>query len=402
MQPVFKNPSDFIGQGADVLVGYLDGADQSAVLSQWKAESESRTPMSMRGTATGTTLLPDFEPATDAPRRDLRGTVCSAPAAGTMASVDSDPQPKSEPICPSLLSTHALSSIYARGMEDRADIPIDHAPITIPNIEIVRFLGGGAFGSVFMGRVRSSGLVVAVKVLKKQTDVDLPLAAANEAVNAAKINHPNVMRVFDLRPVGELWVIVLEFVRGDPMTSYLAPAMVSKVFRRLADAVHHLHSRGILHRDLKPGNIVLRFGTWEPVIVDLGLSLDLNLYDPEEVVVGGTPYFMPAEVLAGGVDPTHDAYSLGVTAATILLGRPLPGAPHDTTQLTEFKREGKFEPALLAAVRSQRSRHSDSFFMRLCRYLSPPPVNAAWISRLIGNDAELRIAALSEALKWRV
>src|SRR5262249_1444292 len=144
------------------------------------------------------------------------------------------------------------------------------------DITLELFLGGGSQGWVYSGRVRSSGALVAVKILNGSY-VKASGAAAREAMTLAKLKHPNVPRVFRFQAYRTYWVVIMELVQGDalgggPLTLEQKKLCIS----RLADTVWHLSEARIVHRDIKPANIVLRYHDHTPVLVDFGLAVDLN------------------------------------------------------------------------------------------------------------------------------
>lgn len=256
------------------------------------------------------------------------------------------------------------------------DLPENHPPILIPNVDLIRYIGGGQFGWVYAGKVRSTGLVVAVKVLRNDPGCDTPRMAANEAINGAKLNHRNIMRVFDLRPVGDYWIILMELVKGDRLSdASLGAVSLKPLLSALSDAVRCMGASKIIHRDLKPDNIVLRQTDGSPVIVDLGISVDLEVFDPASAVIAGTPLFMPPEAIDGVIDIGFDPYSLGVTATMVVTGVAprLPGSIHD---LFGHKRSGRFRQEIVSILGGvDRSI-------------------AEWITALVDNHGAQRLAAL--------
>jgi serine/threonine-protein kinase len=131
----------------------------------------------------------------------------------------------------------------------------------------------------------------------------------------------------------------------------------------------------IVHRDLKPHNIVIRRADGSPVIVDLGISVDLELLDPGSTVIAGTPLFMPPESFDGAIDGAFDPYSLGVTATVAMTGE-YPRLSGNIGDLIRHKRSGRFREEIVGMLGGiERSI-------------------AEWITALIEDRGAQRLAAL--------
>lgn len=266
-----------------------------------------------------------------------------------------------------------------------ADLPPNHEPISVPNVDLEEYLGGGSFGCVYSGRVRSTGLVVAVKILRtdivKTTDEGAQ-GAVREAMIGARLNHRNIMAVFDVRPVGNFWIVLMEFVQGSRLRFLkFEDDHKMRVFGQLADAVKWMGSKHIVHRDIKPDNIVVRRADGSPVIVDLGMAVDLAISAPEEFGVSGTPLFMPPEGFDGKVTLSFDAYSLGMTAFEVLVAGLRLGN-WDLQGIIAAKKSGEFEREISSHLQGKNQE------LRL------------WILDLISADLDKRRLALEKACRW--
>ncbi len=174
----------------------------------------------------------------------------------------------------------------------------------------------------------------------------------------------------------------MELVVGDDLSAAQVQSVEWKrIFGSLADAVHHMSHSNVIHRDLKPHNIIVRRSDRSPVIVDLGLSVDLQVFDPSDAGLAGTPLFMPPEAIDGVITNAFDAYSLGVTAAGVL-AKDRPVFSGDMVQLFAAKKSGKFQEQLIASVSG-----TDGLM-------------GTWIGRLTAHDATVRLAALDEGRAW--
>jgi serine/threonine protein kinase len=263
-------------------------------------------------------------------------------------------------------------------------LPPGHPTVAIPDVILETFIGGGRQGLVYSARVRSSGLIVAVKVLLGDTE-ETGRRALREAKITSKLFHRNILRVFQVQRAGAFWVVVMEFLQGDDLSrSPLPENGVRSCFGQLADAVQVLGSSRIVHRDIKPANIIKRCGDQAPVVVDFGLAFDLDEPDESGDLICGTPVFMAPEAFSGSTPANAwDAYSLGMTAAALLLENGYPRGSSLST-LIQMKVSGSFEAELqgsLGAIRDQAVRE--------------------WCKGLVSRDPGHRLTALGRAVRWR-
>lgn len=202
------------------------------------------------------------------------------------------------------------------------------------NYEILEEIGRGGMGVIYRARQRHSRRIVAVKrVLSYHSDSRETLARfRREAQAAASLDHPNILPIYEVSesedglpffsmkfaPGGTLQQVA-PVLRNDPRQGV---ALVAKVAR----AVQYAHGRGILHRDLKPGNILLD-GRGEPLVSDFGLAkwLDTTSDFTRTLTIFGTPGYIAPEQASGpaaALKPTADIYSLGAILFDLLAGRP--------------------------------------------------------------------------------
>lgn len=262
-------------------------------------------------------------------------------------------------------------------------LPLDHPPVEVPGVVLESFLGGGGQGLVYAGRVQSTGKLVAVKVLARKSG-DPFTWGAREAILAARVRHPNLLRVLRAQPVGKFWVVLMELVQGEELAPGRLPAERARsCFGQLADALRELAAQRLVHRDVKPANILLRQQDGSPVLVDFGLAVDLTepgRIDPE---FSGTPFYVAPEAWRDlPPDPSWDAYSLGVTAAVVLTGPPPSGS--DMPSLRLAKLTGAFDRTIGQAL--------DGIADEGLR---------AWVAGLIDADPARRKAALAAATSWQ-
>jgi tRNA A-37 threonylcarbamoyl transferase component Bud32 len=237
-----------------------------------------------------------------------------------------------------------------RDEAERAGTParepaLTHSPPDLPRYEIGERLGEGAAAVVYRAWDRELGRPVALKVLRDTADVRRTLRARfhREAKIAAGLDHPNIVRVYDLGEVDGRLFMVMELVEGSSLDARLSDPSTPlgeklRLLEKAARGVAHAHARGVIHRDLKPANILVdRAG--EPKVGDFGISLGLDS-EPRLTRTGeplGTPAYMAPEQVRGDGDPTvrTDVYALGTILYEILAGRP----PHGAGSLPELYRK---------------------------------------------------------------
>jgi serine/threonine protein kinase len=263
-----------------------------------------------------------------------------------------------------------------------ANLPPNHPDVDLPGLTLETYLGGGGQGWVYLARVLDTDCTVAVKVLRE--DPVNRKAALREAEFCARVRHPNVLRVFRTEEAGAFRVVIMELVQGEELhRQLLNDDQVRNCFGRLADALHALREKHIVHCDIKPSNILLRQRDQSPVLVDFGVAQDLNDTAPLSGI-SGTPYFMAAEVFRDNrPNAAWDAYSLGVTASMLLAGR-ISGFP-TFSEIRAAKLSGKFDESLRQTVENIKDAELRD-----------------WISDLLGPVQERRLGALEAARRWAV
>ncbi len=211
---------------------------------------------------------------------------------------------------------------------------------------VVRLLGRGGMGFVYLAEQVSLGRPVAIKVLRS----DLPLTAGfserfrREALLLSSVEHPAVVRVIDYGSHGDAPCLVMEFVEGETLETVLtreAPLSVDRVERllsQLAQGLTAIHAKGIVHRDLKPDNVVITRtpeGLEQARLLDFGIARLMSADEEagakasvtQAGIVLGTPeYVSPEQALGQPLDARSDLYALGVILFRALTGKhPFPG-----------------------------------------------------------------------------
>jgi serine/threonine protein kinase/tetratricopeptide (TPR) repeat protein len=215
-----------------------------------------------------------------------------------------------------------------------SEIDVSDPDRRLGNYQILDEIAHGGMGVIYRARQRHSRRIVAVKrILAYEADSHETLIRfRREALAAASLDHPNILPIYE---VGEdedgLPFFSMKFAAGGSLRD-AAPSLRSEPLRsvalmaKVARAVHYAHAQGILHRDLKPGNILLD-GRGEPLVSDFGLAkwLDTGSNVTQTLTIFGTPGYVAPEQAEGStrsLRPGTDVYSLGAILFDLLTGRP--------------------------------------------------------------------------------
>jgi eukaryotic-like serine/threonine-protein kinase len=235
---------------------------------------------------------------------------------------------------------------WSDGPDHSASGPAADLPRVFGDFELLEELGRGGMGVVYKARQLSLGRIVAVKMILR---AELASAAdvarfRHEAAAAAKLEHPNIVPVYEVGEQEGQPYFVMKYIEGSTLARRLAegpmpPRETADLLMPVCQAIQSAHERGILHRDIKPSNILLdREG--RPHVTDFGLAKQVaaNLELTRSGAVLGTPSYMAPEQAAGNrgqIGPASDVYSLGTVLYQMLTGRPpfQAATPVDTVLL---------------------------------------------------------------------
>ena len=231
------------------------------------------------------------------------------------------------------------------------------APNQIGRFEIRSVLGSGGFAVVYLAFDPRLNRSIALKIPRPHvlTERDHQRRFVNEARASAKLDHPNIVPVYEAGEDGDLPYIACAWCDGPTLGKWLTtqatriqPALAARIVKLLTDAVQYSHEQGILHRDIKPGNVLLfpQQGSIDsefhfvPRLSDFGLAklLESEHLDSVTSQLIGTPPYMAPELIVGGASnaaATSDVYALGAVLYCLLIGRP----PFESASTVETLRQ---------------------------------------------------------------
>ena len=197
---------------------------------------------------------------------------------------------------------------------------------------LVRELGRGSMGVIYEARQPGTGRPVALKTIARTllNDPDVRSRFAREAETAASLDHPHILPVYEVGEEGGRPFFTMKLAEGGNLLRALPryagrPRAAVTLLAKVARGVAHAHARGVLHRDLKPGNVLLDADGETPLVSDFGLArwLDRDSDLTQSLVVFGTPGYLAPEQArhAGRAGPAADVYSLGAMLFQLLCGR---------------------------------------------------------------------------------
>ena len=198
--------------------------------------------------------------------------------------------------------------------------------------ELLERIGGGGMAVVYRARdIALGGRIVAVKILREQYAGDDKFLArfTREASAAAGLNHPNIVSVYDVGEDGEIHYIVMECVEGETLRQYmdrqtgpLPPTQAAEIAAQICAALAAAHALGIVHRDIKPQNVLIS-NQGVVKVTDFGIAKGLTEISMTEtgVALGTVQYFSPEQARGQRVSPQSDLYSVGIILFEMLTGR---------------------------------------------------------------------------------
>ena len=250
---------------------------------------------------------------------------------------------------PGLLNSHAIAAAVSPQIDADCELPEQFG-----RFGIVRVIGQGGFARVFLARDPHLERNIALKVPRflSSSSSDSRARFRREAKAAAILSHPNIVPVFETGQIGPIEYIASAFVDGQTLSQWLEQTnepidirSAAEIVATLAEAVEHAHQRGVIHRDLKPGNILIekslgkkpcQLSSSRLRITDFGLAKfeTIDQFETLDGAILGTPVYMSPEQARGELKITRstDIYSLGVMLYELLTGKlPHSGSSHAET-----------------------------------------------------------------------
>jgi len=204
-------------------------------------------------------------------------------------------------------------------------------PPAPPGYELIKRLGSGGMGDVFLAREYPTERLVAMKMLRSPGNAIAAERFISEVRALARLNHPHIVKVLATDFLRQQPFFTMEYVSGGTLADRLRqgpldPREAARLIMLVAQAVHAAHTAQVLHRDIKPSNILLD-AQGQPHISDFGLAKMLDRDDGLVTMTGplGTPSYMPPEQCSrryGPIGPAADVYSLGATLYHLVTGQP--------------------------------------------------------------------------------
>ena len=261
-----------------------------------------------------------------------------------------------------------------------------------------RELGRGGMGVVYLAREVRLDRLVAIKLLPpaRASDAKLRERFLREARTAAKLSHPHIIPIFTVDEVGAFVFFAMAYVAGETLTERvvrrgpLAPSEAARVLREIAWALAYAHSQGLVHRDVKPDNIMLEETSGRALVADFGIAglvRGAAGLDGGEVI--GTPEFMsPEQALGEQVDGRSDLYALGVVGYFALSGK----LPFEAGQAAQVLAKQVTEPAppLASVAPGVPRRIAQAIDRCLAKDPADRPASGENVAELLGVALEQR------------
>jgi serine/threonine-protein kinase len=253
-------------------------------------------------------------------------------------------------------------------------VPLDQRPVEqIGKYRILGVLGRGGMGIVYKGRDPDIERDVAVKTIRLDTLTDGPAKeemltrVGREAKAAGRLNHPNIITIYDVLRESDLTFIVMQYVDGQTLQALIesgksfSPQEVIRILKPVAEALDYAHENGIVHRDIKPANILID-KSGKPFLADFGVArLEASTMTGTGTTVGTLSYMSPEQVMGKPADGRADFFALGVILYELLAGRKPFAGDNLSTIVYKIVHE---EPQPITEVKQDLPRGYESVIRR--------------------------------------
>jgi eukaryotic-like serine/threonine-protein kinase len=239
-----------------------------------------------------------------------------------------------------LVQSKAMSeTVMLGGSSSRGNdstLVLDRAGVSKPMLgryEIEKELGKGAMGVVYLGKDPKIGRMVAIKTMALAQEFEADELQAvkkrffSEAESAGRLSHPNIVTMYDAGEEHDLAYIAMEFLKGKDLVDYTKPdhllplPQMMNIIARVADALDYAHQQNVVHRDIKPGNIMYDPESDSTKVADFGIARITDSSKTKTGMILGTPSYMsPEQLLGSKIGGGSDLFSLGVTLYQLACG----------------------------------------------------------------------------------
>lgn len=291
--------------------------------------------------------------------------------------------------------------------------------------KLLEMIGGGGMSNVYLAHDMILDRDVAIKVLRYDfsNEEELHRRFQREALSATSLTHPNIVNIYDVGEDGDIHYIVMEYVKGNTLKQYIlqnAPVSPSKsvtIMKQLTSAIANAHNNHIIHRDIKPQNILL--DEKENIkITDFGIAMALSAtsFTQTNSVLGTVHYLSPEQARGGTATKQSDIYALGIVLFELLTGQlPFSGESAVSIALKHLQSETPsiraINPAipqslenvvLKATAKDQKNRYRSAEEMEadLATALSPERAGEAKFIVPVDNDATKVLPVIKEPVSF--
>ena len=289
--------------------------------------------------------------------------------------------------------------------------------------KIIGLIGGGGMSNVYLAHDMILGRDVAVKVLRydAENEEEFHRRFQREALSATSLAHPNIVSIYDVGEDEEMHFIVMEYIKGKTLKKYinefapLTPARSVQIMKQLTSAISHAHENQIIHRDIKPQNILVD-SEGNVKVTDFGIatSLSATSYTKTNSVIGTVHYLSPEQARGGTATYKSDIYALGIVLYELLTGElPFSGESAVSIALKHLQTETpsvravdatipqSLENVLLkATAKNPNDRYSSVEEMEndLRTVLSPGRINERKFKTTVDDDETKAMPIIKERL----